>query len=139
MSISELSKLEWLGWQTTLEQLITQGWRIECRSHYNNWRLSSSLPSYDKIYIRHPLNNMIGRITIKENCSVYKLDFIIQEHNQRIAKKPFYDEKPLTLADIPRLMEIILRLQSSKKSSRPLNLKSRETAEIILMNRTVGK
>lgn len=112
--------VKWKGWQTSWGQLRAEGWEITFKRKYNNLRQPThTAASHDKIYIRHEENNMIGRITIypanNKDMPEYRLDFMIQEHNQRISNRKIEVQGDtvvnLTEQDIPLVLEAITQIQ----------------------------
>lgn len=134
LNIYDNSIINWKGWKTDWASLRLSGWEITIKPSYDNWRQPfHSAASHTKVYIRHPENKMIGRITWEEDSIDYELDFIIQEKNQRITQPQVLIQRNLTIDDIPKLMEIILELQkiNKRKINKPRDLRQ---AEIYLLN-----
>ncbi len=134
----------WQGWKTTWADLRRNGWVINIEPPFNDWKQPKHCEaSKEKIYIRHPVNRMIGRITkherkIYDDGQVWELDFLIQEHNWRKSAPKLLDERNLTDADIPMLLQVILALQSTyKKRKKPIEKEFKKAAEILLFDKAV--
>ena len=115
----DCSAINWCGWRTTWGALRKSGWEMIIKPAYLNWgKPKDSAASRDKVYIRHPINKMMGRITLQGKGSDYDLDFLIQECNHRIKPLRICEDAGYTPEDIQRMMEVILALQESVKPKR---------------------
>lgn len=137
------SVINWNGWWATWQSLREAGWQITVKPAYRDWRLPANLQvSREKVYLRHPETKMLARITQlgaptndAENSKAYDyvLDFMTPERN-RYAKAPrVFEERDLTVNDIPQLMKLILDLQATVRPKRKPNPVVREQAEILLL------
>lgn len=144
----EMKTIRWKGWTTSFDSLKAEGWVITTKPKFENWRLPiDSARSTEKIYVRHPENRMIGRISkVKKSYDYkiltdsypievveYELDYLIQEHNQWKSAPKIFEERNLTADDIPKLLQLILELQEPLKVKKKIPPQIRQQAEILLL------
>jgi hypothetical protein len=123
--------IEYLGWNTSFHDLVKAGWEIKVKQKYINPinEYYHSACAHDKIYIRHKKDKLLGRLVlgvsgcqIENNTKIWKLDFLIQEHNLRTKPSRILSVEQLTEKDIGILLENILIVQSRRKYVRNRNI-----------------
>lgn len=109
--------IHWNGFVTDWQALVEAGWKLTLKTKYADWRVSGS---NDYLYIRNPELSLIGRLNLtkmeKENRYSATLDYLTPERNRRVKKiAKVFEEKDLTVDDVPALLELILKLQADNK------------------------
>lgn len=130
----DVSFIEWFGWSTTLSDLKSNGWEIDVKPKYENWRRpSDSMASSNYLYLRHPALKMLAKIkyTAGEAHIINgHVEFMIPEKTHRIKPPRYIDERQYSEDDIAPMLNAIVEIQSK----RPRRKKSFPSADLFHMN-----
>lgn len=102
--------IEWMGFSTTVGELLHKGWEFSHKPAYTRLYLESTKKSVPYMYLRLPSHGLIARISldrvgVKQN---YTLDFL--KHEKVKSKDRMYRVR-YTEDDIIHLLEEIKKLQ----------------------------
>lgn len=132
-SLSDHTNIVWQEFWNDLGSLRKLGWLVQELPKFDCWkRQKDSNASHRYLYIREPKTRMIGRGIIEGVApTIIHLEYLCQESNKWVKPPKVLEERELTAADIPALLDLIAEIQNRQP------VKRRKKAEIIEL-RAIG-